>query len=277
MKLTSISLLLTGLILSFAIPLQAACPFDHLVIGCNPDNEPNTLDDNVLIIDTCDLYRRSDPANRDQHTWRHWYYTLFPFGSKYYIPEPGFGQFHHPDEAGTFQFEDPNQCLTGTKNVDYCIMVECVDISAGLEGYLSLGSSAVLTAPGDAFNHSSVSDSTGHMHLYYLAPDTELHWITFRVYDAFFDPDHPETGYRPSDPITVVFGSPPSAGDIHVDGTVDILDLEKLVSFWLLSDTTHEWNDWGQAACDLFDRADINRDYRVDLLDYQFLSEQWNE
>ena len=277
MKLIPISIIFVWLVLLFSCPAQASCSYDHLVIGCNPDSEPNTPDDNILYLDTCDLYRRSDPDNRELHTWLNWYYTFFPVGSSYYIAEPGFGQFHHPDETGTFQFEDPNRCLVGTKNVDYRIMVECVDISGGFEAYISLGGSPVLTDPNDTFNHSSISDSQGHMHLYYFAPDNGLHWITYRIYDAFFDPEHPETGYRPSNPITVVFGSPPSAGDIHVDGSVDILDLKKLAAFWLRTDSEHEWNDWGQAKCDLFDRADINRDYSVDLHDYQFLSKQWNE
>ncbi len=275
MKRILISIIFLCLSFLLSGSLQAACPFDHLVIGCNPDNEPNTLDDNVLIIDTTDLYRRSDPNNRDQHTWLHWHYPLFPFGDKHYIAEPGFGQFHHPDEAGVFQFEDPNRCLVGVKDVDYRIMVECLDISPDFEAYISLGGDPVLTSPNDAFNHSNVSGSTGHMHLYYLAPDTQPHWITFRVYDAFYNPGPPETGYCPSEPITVVFGSQPIPGDIYVDGSVNLLDLEKLAFFWLSLPESTEYNTYGQAKIDMFDRADINRDYGVNFLDFSMLAQNW--
>jgi len=113
------------------------------------------------------------------------------------------------------------------------------------------------------------------MHLQYWAPDTQLHWITYRIYDAFYDPGPPETGYRPSEPITVVFGRAPLAGDIHVDGYVNLLDLEKLAFFWLSFSESTAYNTNGQAKIDMFDRADINRDYVVDFIDYSLLAQDW--
>lgn len=252
--------------------LRADCPYDHLVIGCNEDGEPNTPDDRVLFLDMTQLYRRSDPNHQDQHTWLNWYYTLFPFGgdpgaSTFVIGEPGF----EPVSNG----EDPNRCLTGIKNTDYRIIVECLDIRPGFKAGSLLGGDILLDEPGDTFNHSGQSEP--HVHLYYTAPapGNELYWIQYRVYDEFYDPADPNSGYQPSQPVTVVFGRNPSRGDLHVDGCVDLLDLEKLADRWLLQSGSPMWNDRGQAAVDLFDRADINRDYRVDLYDLNEISAGW--
>lgn len=254
------------------IPLQAGCPYDHLVIGCNEDGEPNTPDDRVLFLDTTQLYRRSDPNHQDQHTWLNWYYTLFPFGgdpgaSTFVIGEPGFDTV----SSG----EDPNRCLTGIKNTDYRIIVECLDIRPGFKAGSLFGGDILLDEPGDTFNHSSQSDS--HVHLYYTAPapGNELYWIQYRVYDEFYNPADPNSGYLPSQSVTVVFGRNPSPGDMHVDGSVNLPDLEKLADRWLLQSDSPMRNARGQAAVDLFDRADINRDYRVDLYDLNEISTGW--
>jgi hypothetical protein len=260
------------------VPLRAGCPYDHLVIGCNADGEPNTPDDWVLFLDVSHMYRRSDPNHRDQPTWLNWYYTLFPFGgdpgaSTFVIGEPGFDVYHHPDEPGIYDHEDPNRCLVGIKNVDYRIIVECVDISPGFKGLINY--TPVLIQVGDTFNHSALPDS--HVHLQYTvpAPGNILHWIQYRVYDEFHDPDNPNSGYQPSQPITVVFGQNPVQGDIRVDRSVDILDIEKLAERWLLQSDCQIWNDRGQAAYDLFDRSDVNRDYVVDLADFALLTAHW--
>ncbi len=252
----------------YILPCRADCPYDHLVIGCNEDGEPNTPDDRVLFLDTGQLYRRSDPNRREEPTWLNWHYKLFPFGgdpgaSMYVIGEPGF-------DVLTAQ-KDPNRCLTGVKNVDYRIIVECLDISPGLLAGTLFGD-IMMANPGDSFNHSALSDT--HIHLYYQAPapGNELYWIQYRVYDELHDPEFPDRGYLPSRPTTVVFGRSPEPGDIHVDGKTDLLDLEKFSLFWLLQSDCDVRNSRGQAALDLFDRADINRDYRVDLHDFRELS-----
>ena len=273
MKIISVIMLVICLICLLSVPLQAACPYDHLIIGCNRDGEPNTPDDNILYLDTQDLYRRSDPDNRDQYTWLNWYYTLYSTGSSWFIAEPGIGLFHHPDEPGTFQFEDPNRCMVGTKDIDYRIIVECVDISPDF--YAAISFSPVLTQPGNSFNHSSNSDNNGHMHLQYFASHNQLNWISLRVYDEFYDPDNPDSGYQPSDSVTIVFGTSPAPGDICVDGSINLLDLEKLAAFWLRAGSSQQYSSLGQAAWDLFDRADINRDYAVDILDFESLSQNW--
>jgi hypothetical protein len=271
---------ITVFTLLFTNVLWAGCPYDHLVIGCNADGEPNTPDDRVLFLDVAQMYRRSDPNHRDQPTWLNWYYTLFPFGgdpgaSTFVIGEPGFDVYHHPDEPGTYTHEDPNRCLTGVKNADYRIIVECVDLSSGFMGLINY--TPALTQPGDTFNHSALTDS--HVHLQYTAPapGNTLHWIQYRVYDQFYNPDKPNNGYQPSQPVTVVFGRNPVQGDIHVDGCVNLLDLEKLADRWLFQSDCQPWNDLGQAAVDLFDRADINRDYRVDFYDFLKISAGWEE
>ena len=269
--------------LPLLIPFAASadCPYDHLVIGCNADGRPNTPDDNVLFLDIHDLYRRSDPNHRDEPTWLHWFHTLFPLGgdpgaSTFVISEPGFDVCHHPDEPGVYAHEDPARCLLGTPDVQYRIIVECLDISPGFQAG-SLFGDILLKEPGDTFNHSAQSDP--HVHLYYTAPapGNELYWIQYRVYDNLYNPADPNHGYQPSPPVTVVFGREPQPGDIRVDGNVNLSDLEKLAGVWLQESDGQIWNPHGQAALDRFDRADINRDYHVNLLDLNDLSLNWNK
>lgn len=273
MKSICTLLLCTCVILLHSDSSRADCAYDHLEIGCNEDGEPNTPDDNSLFLDVHHLYRRTDPNHRDDYTWLNWYYTLYPVGgdpdaSTFVISEPGFDLIHAD--------EDPNRCLTGTPNSDYRIVIQCLDLSPGFQA-ASLFEEILLDEAGDAFAHSDLSDP--HVHLYYTAPapGDSLHWIRYRAVDAFYDPADPNSGYQPSRPVTVVFGRKPLDGDIHVDGHVNLLDLEKLTAAWLMENDCPVWNPNKQAAFDLFDRADINRDYRVDLLDFNDLTRHWKQ
>jgi hypothetical protein len=75
--------------------------------------------------------------------------------------------------------------------------------------------------------------------------------------------------YESSEPFSVVFNAEPLAGDLVVDGTVDINDLAELSYYWL--------KDEGSIYNDYYERADSNRDGKVNLVDFAMLASNWLE
>jgi dockerin type I repeat protein len=232
----------------------ADCSLDHFPIGCNPDGVVGTDDDNKLFVDCSDKYRHSDPAHSGDPTWLNWYYPLYynPVYSRYQIGEPGFD---------TIDSGDPNRQLTGTPDVDYRIIIECVSITSGFIARNStLG--IEIDEVGDFINHSGLADS--HLHLEYRAPfpsgATDMQWITYILYDAI-------DGYEPSEPFSVVFVKDPLAGDLVIDGIVDINDLAEFCYYWL--------QDNGDKSNDYYERSDANRDGQVDFWDFAILANHW--
>jgi hypothetical protein len=256
----------TAIVLVWCSNLWAACPLDHFMIGCNRDGIFGTQDDNDLFVDCTQKYRHSDPDNTGEPTWLNWYYPLYynERYDRYQIGEPGF------DLVGT---DDPNRQLAGTADEDYRIIIECTSITPGFSARnTSLG--IILDESNDWFNHSALADP--HIHLEYRAPApggaSELQWISFRLYDAIED----SSQYRPSNEFTVVFVTQPQAGDLAVDGKVDVLDLGWFTEYWLCAVDANDPDALGLArAVDYFERADINKDYRVDWADFAFLAENW--
>ena len=245
-----------ALALLIRVPAQADCPLDHLAIGCNADGVAGTDDDKKLFIDCTDKYRHSDPNSSAEATWRNWFYPLYynERYDRYQVAEPGFGIVE----------SDPNRELTGTGDVDYRIIIECVSITLGFTvRNTALG--IILDEPGDSFSHSSLPDP--HLHLEYRAPApagaTELHWITFRMYDEIDDADR----YGASERFTVVFVREPLAGDLVVDGRVDMYDLAMLGRRWSSRNAS--------ITNDYYERADANRDGRVDFIDLALLTANW--
>ncbi len=234
---------------------RADCPLDHLKIGCNPDGVWGTPDDNRLFVDCAQKYRHSDPSSPSDPAWLHWHYPMYynVRYNRYEIGEPGFDLL--------CEDEDPNRALVGTPNVDFRIVIECVSIRSGFSARnATLG--ILLDEAGDSFNHSELFDPHVHMEYRAAAPDgaEKLHWITFRLRDDL-------GGYQSSGEFSVVFIRDPLDGDLVIDGTVNPLDLQQFASYWL--------NGSGDYVNDFHERADINRDSRVDLLDFQKLARQW--
>ncbi len=246
--------------------LRADCSLDHLMIGCNRDGIFGTEDDNDLFVDCTQKYRHSDPANTGEPTWLNWYYPLYynERYDRYQIGEPGFD---------LITADDPNRQLVGVPDVDYKIVIECTSITPGFSARnTALG--IILDEPNDWFNHSALA--VPHIHLEYRAPApdgaTKLQWVSFRLYDAIED----DSQYRPSNEVTVVFVKLPKAGDMAVDSKVDSLDLARFTEYWLSS---LDENDpdvlWLAREADYFERADINKDYKVDWADFALLAENW--
>lgn len=111
-------------------------------------------------------------------------------------------------------------------------------------------------------NHSAISES--HLHLEYRAPapsgETELQWITFITYDEF-------ENLEQSNPFSIVFVTDPLAGDLAIDGRVDINDLAEFCYYWLESG--------GSKVNDYYERADVNKDGFVDFRDFAPLASNW--
>jgi hypothetical protein len=100
--------------------------------------------------------------------------------------------------------------------------------------------------PGQYFNHSYIHKlrGKGHIHLSYQAEDGDnLYWVTYRIYDQIENEDR----YEPSEPLTIVFNREPLAGDLMVDGIVDIADLAEFSRYWLLQN--------GSISNDYYERA----------------------
>jgi Dockerin type I domain len=255
--------ILTMLTLATATIVRAECPLDHLTIGCNRDGIEGTADDRMLFVDCSQKYRDSGPA---QYT--NWFYPLnksiFPSYS-YRIGEPGFDAFQCTDTHDSHTY-DPNRALGGEPEIDYSIVVECVAVSPGLRALHKEYPQFTIGETGDRFNHSYIYNlrGDGHIHMSYQATGGEtLHWITFRLYDELDDADP----YESSEPFTIVFNTAPAAGDLVVDGIVDIADLAQLTDCWLATDCSRQ-NDY----CE---RADANRDGVVDMLDFAMLASNW--
>lgn len=233
----------------------ADCPLDHLLIGCNPDGIVGTGDDNKLFVNCIMKYRHSNPDNSGQASWLNWYYPLYYNAryNRYQIGEPGFD---------VVDSTDPNRKLSGIANVDYRIIVECVSITPGLKAVDSDALGITLDQAGDWFNHSALSDT--HIHFQYRAAastgGTQLQWITFVLYDALGK-------YQPSEPFSIVFGTAPPAGDLFIDGSVDLNDIAEFSRYWLEQNGSRE-NDY-------YERADANKDGKVNFQDFALLAENY--
>lgn len=269
-------ILITGLILMLTYPAAviADCPLDHVKIGCNPDGTWGTDDDHKLFCNKAQLYRHSDPDDSGGATWLNWYYPLYYsfLHGDYCIGEPGFTEIWYEQEGAIINEE---HMLEGTPNVDYRIIVECVDICPDFNFHAteSTSGSFQIWQPGDSFNLSNFT--AHHAHVKYRADlQNELYWITYRLIDDINDANQ----YEPSEPFTVVFGTLPLNGDIHVDGNVDMMDLAKLSNYWLSSIDPNALNALEMArAVDYFDRVDTNKDYSVDFIDFVELANNWFE
>ncbi len=242
------------------VQVYGECSLDHFIIGINEDSISGTDDDNKLFVDCWQKYRRSGTPS-----YVNWYYPLSESifsGYKWRIGEPGFDGFQGSNPNGGYTY-DPNRCLVGTPDQDYRIMIECISISSGLKAVHKDIPQFTIDQAGQSFNLSSIHGGDPHMHFSYRAVDgTSLFWITWQMYDALGQ-------YEPSEPFTIVFNTEPLAGDLVVDGTVDINDLTALSYYWL--------RDEGSISNDYYERADSNRDGKVNLLDFAILASNWLE
>jgi hypothetical protein len=139
-------------------------------------------------------------------------------------------------------------------------------MSAGLRAVHKDYPQFTIDAVGQNFSHSYIYNlrGDGHMHMSYQAVDGEnLHWITFILYDELDD----EIQYEPSEPVTIVFNVEPLAGDLAVDGVVNETDLMELSYYWLSTDARRQ-NDY-------YERADANRDGKVDFCDFALMASNW--
>ncbi len=254
-----------GTILACCLSAKAECPLDHFIIGCNRDGIAGTPDDKTLFVDAWQKYR-----NMGETSYEDWFYPLqksFFTTYPYRIGEPGFDMFQADDAGATYTY-DPNRSLAGEPDVDYCVTVECIALSEGLRAVHKEYPQFTIDAAGQSFDHSYIHDLRGdaHMHMSYQATDGEsLQWITFRTYDRIED----DNQYEPSEPFTIVFNVEPLAGDLVVDGMVDIADMAELSHYWLATSSSRH-NDF----CE---RADANRDGLVDLRDFARMAANWSE
>lgn len=238
--------------------VQAACSLDHILVGCNPDGDPNTLDDNDMLYLNCfKKYRRCTlEGNWPDDYWKNWYYAM----------EPGWGGICYLGEPGLDFIDDPN-C---TPQNNYDLKVECIALSDDLTVHDS-SLNILIEQPGDIFDYTTSGNPIPHIHLTYRVSaggESQTQWFTFRIYDA-------QGNYQPSEECTIIFCQPAIAGDIAVDGVVNILDLEKLAEHWLLASNETQLNVFGEAAIDSFNGTDINRDYQINFMDFALLAENW--
>jgi hypothetical protein len=251
------------IILIVSACVQAECPLDHFIIGCNRDGVIGTDDDSVLSVDCRQKYRDSGETE-----YANWFYPLhrsiFPSYS-YRVGEPGFDAFQSTNPNASYTY-DPNRALAGEPEVDYNILVECVNMSEGVRAVHKEYPQFTIDTIGQSFSHSTIHHqrNDGHMHMSYQAVDGEnLHWITFCLTDGLKDGDT----YEPSEPFTIVFNTGPLPGDLAVDGLVDVADLMQFSHYWLSTDAGIE-NDH-------YERADANRDGIVNLVDFALLADSW--
>ena len=243
------------LVISASAP--AECPLDHLLIGCNPDGIAGTYDDMKLFVDCTMKYRHSDPNNSGQASWLNWYYPLYHNEryDRYQIDEPGFE---------LIEDNDPNRQLKGIPDIEHRIIIRCLSISPGFAVWSS-SIGLIFDKSGDTFDYSSSWDS--HLHLQYRAASetggTGIFWITYQIYDEIAGVDQ----YEVSEPSTIVFAGEPLAGDLAVDGTVDVKDLVEFSYYWL--------GDRGSRTNDYYERADANRDGNVDFCDFALIASNW--
>lgn len=252
------------IILMAPAQVRADCPLDHFIIGCNRDGIAGTDDDKKLFVDCRQKYRHSGDSE-----YANWFYPLhksiFP-GYSYRIGEPGFDTFQstNPSAAHTY---DPNRALADNPDADYNVVVECIDMSAGIRAVHKDYPQFTIDAVGQRFSHSYIHNLRGdsHMHMSYQAVAGEdLHWITFCLFDEL-DDNH---RYEPSEPFNIVFNMEPPAGDLAVDGVVDIADLLELSRYWLSTDAGPKNDYW--------ERADANRDGTVNLADFALMAANWH-
>ncbi len=249
------------ILLFLTFHVYAECPLDHLIIGVNEDGVWGTDDDNKLFVDCWQKYRSSGSPD-----YLNWYYPLnynfiYP-DYNWRIGEPGFDGFQGTNPGAVYTY-DPNRCFVGDPNEDYGIMIECVSISPGLRAVHEYYPQFTIDQIGQSFNHSNIHGGDPHMHLSYQAVDgTNLFWITWQMYDALGP-------YEPSEPFTIVFNTEPLAGDLVVDGKVDIHDLAEMSYYWLRDD--------GSINNDYYERADADRDGKVNMLDFAKLASNWLE
>jgi len=242
----------------------AECPLDHFIIGCNRDGIEGTDDDKKLFVDCRQKYRVSG-----KNEYANWFYPLhksiFPSYS-YRIGEPGFDVFQNTNPNATYTY-DPNRTLAGEPDVDYNIIVECIDLSMGLRAVHKDYPQFMIDAVGQSFSHSYIHHlrGDGHMHMSYQAVDGEnLHWITFSLIDGLDDGN----SYEPSESFTIVFNTEPLVGDLAVNGIVDLVDLLELSHYWLSTDAGFP-NDY-------YERADANRDGIVNMVDFALMASNWH-
>ena len=244
--------------------VKADCSLDHFIIGCNQDGVEGTDDDGKLFVDCRQKYRHSGLTE-----YANWFYPLNEsiFTSyRYRIGEPGFDAYQNTNPSETHTY-DPNRTLAGEPDVDYDIVVECIDISAGLRAVHKDYPQFTVDAAGQSFSYSTIHNlrGDGHMHMSYQAVDGDnLHWITFCIYDGLDDGEQ----YEPSELLTIVFNVEPVAGDLAVNGLVDVADLLELSHYWLSMDAGPH-NDY----CE---RADANRDGLVNLADFALMASNWH-
>lgn len=248
--------------------LLAECPLDHLIVGCNEDGIFGTADDKKLFVERWQKYRHSDPSEENPIDYLNWYYPLYRSDVPPYdwvIGEPGFDAFDNDSNYPNRYAYDPNRCLIGERDVDYRIIIECISITQGFRARYNDYPQFTIDKVGDSFNQSGLPDD--HIHLQFKTPDpngsTELHWITWQMYDEIEDGNQ----YEPSEPFTMVFVREPLAGDLVVDGTVDMDDVMEFCYYWL--------EDTGDRSNDYYERADANRGGTVNFLDFALLSSNW--
>lgn len=247
---------------------HAACPLDHIVIGINPDSVPGTDDDNKLFAGCLQKYRRTGTPS-----YKNWYYSLTDNGGPFDYPcrigEPGFDCYQNTNSQAPYTY-DPNRYIPGEPKIDYDIYVECIDISPGLRGVYSeiYQYSFTIDATGQEFNYSffqalNPGAHTEHMHFSYQGQtETQLYWITWRLYDALGT-------FQSSEPFTIVFNVQPLSGDLVVDGFVGPADLAEFAYYWLGTD--------GSKDNDFYERADTDRDGNVNIIDLANISANWLE
>ncbi len=247
-------------LLFVTVHVYAECSLDHLIIGINEDGTSGTDDDNKLFVDCRQKYRHSGTPS-----YVNWYYPLsesFFTDHKWRIGEPGFDAFQGTNPNASYTY-DPNRCPVGTPDQDYRIMFECISIASGFRAVHKEYPQFTIDQIGQSFNHSDIHAlrDNSHMHMSYQAVDgTRLAWITWQLYDALGQ-------YEPSEPFTIVFNAEPLAGDLVVDGVVDTDDLAELAYYWLRNE--------GSICNDYYERADLNRDGDVDLLDFAMFALNW--
>lgn len=242
------------------------CTLDHFIIGCNPDGIWGTSDDDKLFVDTWQKYRKSGATD-----YENWFYPLeksaFPSSHQWRKGEPGFDAFQDDNPAANYTY-DPNRCLAGIPDTDYSLEIRCVSLAPGIRAVHKEYPNFTIDDEGQAFNHSAIQAARpgydGHMHLSYQAVDGEsLFWVTWVVVDVLEDGDV----YEASEPFTVVFNSEPLAGDLVVNGVVDANDLGELGYYWA--------SEGGGIENDYFERADANRDGKVNFGDFAQAAGNW--
>ena len=246
-----------AIILILSTTAAADCPLDHLLIGCNPDGVVGTEDDMKLFVDCTMKYRHSDPNQSGEATWLNWYYPLY-YNERYdrcHIDEPGFE---------LIEDSDPNRQLKGSLDIEHRIITRCLSVAPGFTVWNStIG--IIFEGPGDTFDYSGSWDT--HLHLQYRADApigrTDLFWVTLQIYDEI----ESDGQYGISEPFSIIFASEPLAGDLAVDGKVDAVDLVEFSYYWL--------ENKGSRANDYYERADANRDRKVDFYDFALMASNW--